>query len=96
MPPLAFLGSAVMGHQTFTPTATILGSPTVLVNSIPAHRVGDMSVPHPGVIAPPHPVVTSLGSMTCLINSMPAARLGDLCACTSMIAMGSPTVIVGG
>lgn len=76
------------------------GLPTVLIGGLPAARAGD-----------PHlcPLVTGLvphvggpiakGSATVLIGGMPAARVGDMATCTGppdMIAMGCPTVLIGG
>lgn len=78
----------------------IVGSSTVLINSLGAARVGD-NVTTPrilglvpcigGVILPP-------GSTTVLINGLPAARQGDLantiCGPETIIT-GSPTVLIG-
>ncbi|MFT4960895.1 MAG: putative Zn-binding protein involved in type VI secretion [Paracoccaceae bacterium] len=63
--------------------------PTVLVGSMPAARLGDMTLS-----VPPHPIVK--GSATVLIGKMPAARVMDNCACGGMITLGCFTVLVGG
>ena len=68
---------------------------------LPAARVADMHVcpmvtgiiPHVGgPVLPP-------GGIPVLIMGMPAARVGDMCVCVGppdVIAMGSPTVLIGG
>jgi uncharacterized Zn-binding protein involved in type VI secretion len=69
----------------------------------PATRISDMHVcpmVTPGVPPIPHvggPVV--LGCFTVLTGSLPQARATDMCVCVGppdSIAMGSPTVLVGG
>jgi uncharacterized Zn-binding protein involved in type VI secretion len=78
----------------------VVGAPTVLIGGMPAARLGDMHtcpmfnglVPHVG-----GPII--LGSMTVLIAGQPAARVGDMATCTGppdSIAMGCPTVLIGG
>ncbi|MGH4023461.1 MAG: PAAR domain-containing protein [Pseudonocardiaceae bacterium] len=54
----------------------------------PAARIGDPTG-HPGVIGPP-------GCPAVLIGGRPAARMDDLSACGAPIAMGAPTVLIGG
>ncbi len=66
-----------------------MGFPTVLIGSLPAARVGDMTtcVGPPGTIA--------MGSATVLIGNMPAARMGDSTAHGGAIVLGFPTVLIG-
>ena len=66
------------------------GSPTVLIEGLPAARVGDMAT----CSGPPDTII--VGSGTVLIGGMPAARVGDLTAHGGSIVMGSATVIIGG
>lgn len=66
------------------------GAPTVLINGMPAARLGDMLT----CSGPPDTIV--MGSSTVLIGGMPAARLGDSTAHGGVIVAGSPTVIIGG
>nr|WP_321357107.1 PAAR domain-containing protein [uncultured Draconibacterium sp.] len=66
------------------------GSPTVLIEGLPAARVGDMAT----CSGPPDTII--VGSGTVLIGGMPAARVGDLTAHGGSIIMGSATVIIGG
>ncbi len=66
-----------------------MGCPTVLIGSLPAARLGDMTtcVGPPGTIA--------MGSATVLIGNMPAARMGDTTAHGGAIVLGLPTVLIG-
>ncbi len=77
-----------------------LGLPTVLIGSMPAARLGDLHVcPMVTAIVPHVGGPIALGSFTVLIGMMPAARLGDMAVCVGppdMVAMGCPTVIIGG
>jgi uncharacterized Zn-binding protein involved in type VI secretion len=66
-----------------------MGSPTVLIGSLPAARVTDMAV----CVGPPDMI--ALGSFTVLINSMPAARMGDLTVHGGTVVLGLPTVLIG-
>ena len=74
------------------------GSPNVLVNTIPAARVGDAIVPHlrpSGDKCVPHSTVIGSGSATVFINSIPAAHLGSALVACTVIAEGSPNVFYG-
>lgn len=66
------------------------GEPTVLIEGMPAARVGDMAV----CVGPPDTI--AVGSGTVLIGGMPAARLGDTTAHGGTIVAGAPTVLIGG
>lgn len=66
------------------------GCPTVLINGLPAARLGDMA----SCAGPPDSIVS--GSATVMIGGMPAARLGDSSAHGGLIAIGSATVLIGG
>jgi uncharacterized Zn-binding protein involved in type VI secretion len=65
------------------------GCPTVLIQGIPAARVGDMAV----CVGPPD--VIALGSVTVMIGGAPAARLGDMTAHGGSIVLGCFTALVG-
>lgn len=65
------------------------GAPTVLIEGMPAARVGDMAV----CTGPPDSIV--MGSGTVFIEGMPAARMGDSTAHGGTIIAGSPTVLIG-
>jgi uncharacterized Zn-binding protein involved in type VI secretion len=66
------------------------GEPTVLIENMPAARMGDMLV----CTGPPDSIVK--GSATVLIGGVPAARMGDSTAHGGTITLGSLTVIIGG
>jgi uncharacterized Zn-binding protein involved in type VI secretion len=75
----------------------IIGSPTVLVNNMPALRVGDMGV-HAACCGPNMWTATK-GSATVLIDGKPAHRMGDMdqhCGGVGQLIEGSPDVLVGG
>ena len=65
------------------------GEPTVLIEGMPAARVGDMAT----CTGPPDSIAA--GSATVLIGGMPAARMGDSCAHGGSIVAGSATVLIG-
>jgi len=74
----------------------ILGSPNVLVNGLPALRVGDMGV-HAACCGPNMWTATK-GSATVLINGQPAHRMGDEdqhCGGRGQMIEGSPDVLAG-
>lgn len=75
----------------------VLGPPavmTVLIGGAPAAVMGSL---HTCVIPmhPPSPV-TGPCSVTVRIGGLGAARVGDLTGCGAPIAMGCPTVQIGG
>jgi uncharacterized Zn-binding protein involved in type VI secretion len=61
----------------------------VLIQGLPAARVGDMAV----CVGPPD--VVALGSFTTLIGGQPAARMGDLTGHGGTIVLGCFTVLIG-
>ena len=65
------------------------GCPTVLIENMPAARMGDMLV----CSGPPDSI--AMGSPTVLIGGMPAARVGDLTAHGGTIIVGAATVLIG-
>lgn len=65
------------------------GCPTVLIQALPAARVGDIVT----CVGPPDTIV--LGSFTVLIGNQPAARLGDTTAHGGNIVLGCFTVLIG-
>ena len=95
--------AARVGDQTGhgTPLAPGPGAPTVLIGGKPAWRAGtdthvcplsDGPKPHVGG-------VVAKGSATVLIEGLPAARVGDQVVevgAPNPIAMGDPTVLIGG
>ena len=88
-------GCLACPHPVIGPATA--GSPNVIVNGLPALRVGD-----PGVHAAccgPNTWQAAKGSGTVLINNIPAHRLGDMdqhCGGVGNLVEGSPNVLVGG
>jgi len=66
------------------------GASTVLIGMLPAAVVGDSAL----CIGPPDAIIK--GSATVMIGGRPAARVGDTTAHGGSIAMGWPTVVIGG
>lgn len=111
MPPLVRLGDICSGHGCWPPRPCIMGSPNVLVNGLPAHRLGDLWGIHLDVCKScfcqpcesdrychgggPDGGVLVAASLTILINGLPAARIGDPLVCGSVCATGSLNVIGG-
>ena len=74
----------------------IIGSPDVLVNHLPALRLGDQGV-HAACCGPNMWTATA-GSATVMINGKPAHRMGDQdqhCGGPGQLIQGSPDVIAG-
>jgi uncharacterized Zn-binding protein involved in type VI secretion len=66
---------------------------TVLIGGLPAAVLGDMH----GCAIPTHPPTPIVrGSTSVLIGGIPAARAGDSTGCSAAVAIGVPTVIIGG
>ena len=80
LPPVPHVGGPITG----------LGVPTVLIGYMPAATIGDVCT----CVGPPDSIVK--GSATVLIGGKPAARMGDNTAHGGVIAVGYPTVIIGG
>jgi len=88
-------GCPACPHPVIGPAVS--GSPNVLVNKMPAMRVGD-----PGVhvaCCDGNNWKVAKGSSTVLINNKPASRISDQtshCGGVGMVVVGSPNVITGG
>lgn len=65
------------------------GEPTVLIEGMPAARVGDMAL----CTGPPDTITA--GSGTVFIGGKPAARMGDSTAHGGSIILGATTVLIG-
>jgi uncharacterized Zn-binding protein involved in type VI secretion len=57
---------------------------------LPAAALGDMLT----CVGPPDTIIK--GSATVFIGGRPAARMGDMTAHGGVIALGCPTVLIGG
>jgi type VI secretion system secreted protein VgrG len=77
----------------------VIGCPTVLINNLPASRIGDNHVCPMVTGVVPHvggPFV--LGSFTVLVGFVPQSRVTDMLVCVGppdILANGSPNVLVG-
>lgn len=80
LPPIPHVGGPISGPC----------SANVLINDLPAAKMGDMLV----CVGPPDSIVQ--GSATVLINGTPAARMGDATAHGGQILLGALNVIIGG
>ena len=75
--PLSRLGDITTGHGCYAPTIGTTASLNVMINGLPAHKVGDTFVPHTcGTDV--HPDVATVGSTKVIINGTAAMRLGDV------------------
>ncbi|HEY7954800.1 MAG: PAAR domain-containing protein [Polyangia bacterium] len=93
--PACVHGCLACPHPAVGPA--IVGSPNVLVNNLPALRLGDNGI-H-AVCCGPNTWTAVKGSATVMINNKPAHRMGDTdqhCGGVGQLIEGSPTVIVGG
>jgi uncharacterized Zn-binding protein involved in type VI secretion len=90
--------AARVGDATTRGTILPPGAPTVLICGMPAARVGDMAntVVSNGLTLVPTVVPIATGSATVMIAGKPATRIGDVTANGDKIAVGCPTVIIGG
>ena len=66
------------------------GAPTVLIGKLPAAVMGDLAV----CVGPPDSLI--MGSATVMICGKPAIRMGDSTAHGGSVALGFPTVLIGG
>ncbi|WP_330983071.1 MULTISPECIES: type VI secretion system PAAR protein [Enterobacterales] len=94
MPIAAKVGDKGTQHDGYYETAITAGAPTVLVDGLPAARLGDPLTPHSKPEHPPHPRKIASGSATVFIEGLPAARAGDAVDCGgNIVSVG--TVIIG-
>jgi uncharacterized Zn-binding protein involved in type VI secretion len=95
MPPVVRLGDSCTGHGCWPSRSNDQGSPDVVTNNLPTHRLGDHWVTH--CCPPPcHDSNLAAGDPTVLANNLQVGRIGDPIACGSTCATGSPNVISGG
>ena len=85
------IGDITTGHGCHAPSIGITASPNVLINGLPAHKVGDTFSPHTcGTDV--HSDVAVVGSVKVIINGTGAMRLGDTLAPGGAMAEASWTV----
>jgi len=88
------LGDITTGHGCHPPVIGAEASLNVYVNNLPAHKVGDKTVPHTcGTDV--HPDVMSSGSTTVYINGTQAMTIGGLLTPGGTMAEGSHNVFIG-
>ena len=77
----------------------VMGCPTVLIDGLPAARIGDMhTCPMVTVIVPHVGGPLIMGAFTVIVGGMPQSRVSDMLICIGppdAVANGSPTVTVG-
>lgn len=98
MPPAARIGD-LTSHGT--PLAPGPGCPNVLIGGMPAWRAGAdfHACPLVNGVQPHVGGMVVMGSLTVLIGGMPAARMSDSiveAGGPNLIAVGCPTVLIGG
>lgn len=75
------------------------GDATVLIGGMPAAVMGDLHICPivPTTVSPHLPSSPFLkGSVSVLIGGKPAVRITDICLCGANVAVGCPTVLIGG
>ena len=91
------LGDFESGHGCWFPVKTVTGSANVMINKLPANKVGDITTVHVCGTKPPHPDKCTKGSLTVFVNKKSAMRVGDLLAPGGgVMCQGSHSVIAGG
>lgn len=93
MPQVARVGDADTNHAPCPPASCASGSPNVLANNIPVHRVGDSNTAHGYILCVPHVTALASGSPNVLANFQPVGRIGDSYSCGIVVNAGSPNVI---
>lgn len=71
MPAAARLNDKGTEHDGYHETVITAGSPTVLIDGLPAARMGDPLTPHDKPEHPPHPRKIASGSSTVFIDGLP-------------------------
>ena len=95
MPPAARIGDMhtsptnAEGHVSCAVGPIISGASTVLIEFMPAARMGDEA------ICDGNATEITNGSGSVVIGGMPAARVGDTTDGGGTIAVGCPSVVVG-
>src|SRR6201995_3304821 len=91
--------AATITSQTAHGGLVTVGFPTVLINNMPASRIGDLHVCPMVTGIVPHvggPFV--LGAFNVLVGYVPQSRVTDMLVCVGppdILAKGSPNVLVG-
>lgn len=100
MPQAARTTDPISPHAPCPPEKCGPGSGDVIIQGLPAYRVGDSTVPHgipkPRVGCVPHVTPLVKGSHNVKINGQPAGRVGDAHLCGVVIIAGANKVNING
>lgn len=88
------LGDITTGHGCHPPVIGATASLNVFVNKLPAHKVGDQTVPHT-CGQDVHFDVMTIGSATVFVNGTPAMPIGGTLLPGGTVAEGSHNVFIG-
>tara|TARA_B110000881_G_C18158457_1_gene309516 strand:+ start:59 stop:361 length:303 start_codon:yes stop_codon:yes gene_type:complete len=100
MPQAARTTDPISPHSPCAPGQCGPGSNNVIIQGLPAYRVGDDTLPH-GVPQPlvgcvPHVTKLVKGSHNVFINNQPAGRVSDSHSCGVIVTSGANKVIING
>ena len=95
MPAVVRLGDYGSGHGCWPPRPNDQGSPNVVCNGKPVHRLGDHWEVH-CCDGNCHDGYAAGGSPNVFCNGKPVCRIGDPISCGSYMAEGSPNVFCNG
>lgn len=91
--------AARMGDLTAHGGTITVGTPTTLIGSMPASRIGDLhTCPMVNVLVPHVGGPIVLGAFNVLVGGPPQARITDMCTCAgppALVTLGEETVLVG-
>lgn len=89
-----FKGAMCTGHDCYPPRPNLEGDDDVTVNGIPIHLVGHKWPIHVCGNSSHDGVLVS-GSTTVAVGDFGIGRIGDMVSCGSLVAEGSPDVLIG-
>ncbi len=96
MPQAARTTDPISPHPPCAPEKCGPGSNNVIIQGLPAYRVGDSTVPHGFVLCVPHVTPLVNGSHNVFINNQPAGRVGDAHSCGVVVVSGASKVSING
>ena len=96
MPQAARTTDPISPHPPCAPETCGPGSNNVIIQGLPAYRVGDSTVPHGFVLCVPHVTPLVNGSHNVFINNQPAGRVGDAHSCGVIVVSGASKVSING
>ena len=96
MPQAARTTDPISPHSPCPPEKCGPGSNNVIIQGLPAYRVGDSTVPHGFVLCVPHVTPLVKGSHNVFVNNQPAGRVGDSHSCGVVVIAGANKVNING